>query len=715
MKNKDLESFLSNYKKQTSFNKTTQKYIDLLLNDIKNTNVKLETISNCACGSDSFSNISKIDRFGLAFNSLLCNKCGLINTSPRIKEESLAYYYSNFYHYLIYGNESLESRTSLFSPKQGNKIFNLTKNLLKDLKALNILEIGCGTGSVLCEFREEANAHGIKTVLFGTGYSQECIEQCNKKDINIISNNFEEILSDEIKYDLIILSHVFEHFIDLKKVLNFIYKLLKDRGVLFIEVPGVLKIHENPYYKMNFEKYLIHAHIYNFSLDSLKTILTQNNFICLYGNEYVEAVFKKGISKVTFQGDKLIKNYLDKLSHEHYPSVHETTISSEKLFVYIDPGYTSGLGHYRNFAQKIHRYCTENNIEITHYVNKNIYFEDKKRFQLNPVFNYHSQIDDEDMTYTAIENRLNDFEENIKNIFLTLKEKEKDYKQIKIFMYTCHPLHIEILTRLHKEFNLNTIELHLVMLQLNQKILFNKKNKTMEDLLSTINNRILKNIQIYFDSSRALKIYQNFFDKNIKILPIPLHHEKELNLNFTKHKSEKLTIAFFGYANIKYGFHLFYDLYCYFGNKFNYIVRLNKKIHDIQFDNAINILKNDSNILFIDEYIEENYYTSLIHKSDIIIIPYLQETYPAQTSGIFIDSLWYDSFVIATNNTWMADIIKRTNNGLVFENNDVQSLIIKVLLAKKILETNSIIFENNEKLNYTVEKMFKIIDGEINE
>lgn len=319
MKKKDLDIFLISYKKPLFVNDITNKYVDLLLNDIKKGKLLLETISNCACGSNDLEIIEKKDRFGLAFNSLICNKCGLINTNPRIKEESLEYYYKNLYHYLTFDTESLENIKSLFSDNQGNKIYNIVKDHLESKESIKVLEIGCGTGSVLNEFKNEAEKDKIKVTLFGTEYNDQCVENCIKNGINILSNNLESIESCELKYDLIILSHVFEHFINLNKNLNIINNLLKEDGILYIEVPGVQSIHNNKYYKSSFIKYLSHAHIYNFSLEALKTILSQNNFICLYGNQNVESIFKKGSTETIFKGSNDNKVYLKSLvQHEAY-------------------------------------------------------------------------------------------------------------------------------------------------------------------------------------------------------------------------------------------------------------------------------------------------------------------------------------------------------------------------------------------------------------
>ena len=70
------------------------------------------------------------------------------------------------------------------------------------------------------------------------------IHQKLKKNINFENRDFlEDNFND--KYDLIILSHVIEHFTDLDKIINKLKKLLNPNGVLYILTPGVL----------NFEKY----------------------------------------------------------------------------------------------------------------------------------------------------------------------------------------------------------------------------------------------------------------------------------------------------------------------------------------------------------------------------------------------------------------------------------------------------------------------------
>ena len=273
-------------------NDISKKYRALLIDDIDNNIIETETISTCPCGSLNLEELSKIDRFGLPFGSLICQDCGLISTSPRITNKSLPYYYNNYYHPLNFGIESLETRNALYSDGQGVKIFNKLKPFLPKTNKLEILEIGAGTGSVLVEFKEEAKKHKIEVSELGTEYSDECIKECQNRNINIIEGNIQTVLATNKQFDIIILSHVFEHFVDLKKELTDLGKLMHSQSLLYIEVPGILVNHKKWYYDFSYLIYHVHAHMYNFTRNTLSNLLSMSNFKELDANEEVEAIYQ---------------------------------------------------------------------------------------------------------------------------------------------------------------------------------------------------------------------------------------------------------------------------------------------------------------------------------------------------------------------------------------------------------------------------------------
>jgi SAM-dependent methyltransferase len=293
-------------------NDVSQKYRDLLLKDIEEKKILLEDVDSCiCCGSSALEKLLDIDRFELPFGSYLCQTCGLVSTSPRIKQESLPYYYETYYHPLNYGNESLNQQTALFHEGQGVKIFHKLRPYL-DKTEISVLEIGAGVGNVLDEFRTEAQKEQIAVEVLGTEYSPECIIQCRNRDIETIEGNAESLLPLKKRFDVIILSHVFEHFIDLKNELHILQQLLHQDGVLYIEVPGILKIHDKHYYDFSFIGYSVHAHMYNFTAITLRNIVEQHGFTMLESNEEVEAVFTmRSHTDATIENDAIrIRHYL---------------------------------------------------------------------------------------------------------------------------------------------------------------------------------------------------------------------------------------------------------------------------------------------------------------------------------------------------------------------------------------------------------------------
>jgi len=264
----------------------------LFLEYIKNGKIKTEEVNSCQCGCGELEKIAEIDRFGLPFGSLICKRCGLVMTSPRIASSALPEYYDKFYHVLNYGHLHVHDQQALFRLWQGNKIYRMLKPYLTDNKELSVLEVGAGTGNVLKEFTAEAAKDGVAVTATGTEYSTDCIEECRMAGINIVYGDLDTMVVKGGTYDVLILSHVFEHFTDLKAEMSKIKKLIKPHGLLYIEVPGLCNIGNIATYNFDFLEYVIHAHMYNFNRTSLTAILAEGGFETLTANEKAEAVFR---------------------------------------------------------------------------------------------------------------------------------------------------------------------------------------------------------------------------------------------------------------------------------------------------------------------------------------------------------------------------------------------------------------------------------------
>jgi ubiquinone/menaquinone biosynthesis C-methylase UbiE len=291
---------LENERTWRKLSAVSEKALDSLKQELDAGVIQVEDVTHCVCcGGESFIQVSSIDRYGLPFGNLLCDKCGLLSCSPRIKEASLPYYYGTYYHALNYGVEDISSKGQLFAFGQGRKVYNsLSPNL--EEKSYSVLEVGSGLGDVLLGFVKEAknNGYSIQNVT-GLDYSASCNKEAARRagvegiEAEFAQGGFESLKEMGQQYDIVILSHVLEHCVDLRKTITLVLESLKLGGLLYIEVPGLYQTHLIKYYYHSFVDYTVHAHMYNFSADSLRNALQGFPIESLSINERVESVFIK--------------------------------------------------------------------------------------------------------------------------------------------------------------------------------------------------------------------------------------------------------------------------------------------------------------------------------------------------------------------------------------------------------------------------------------
>lgn len=236
----------------------------------------------CVCGSSDFESLSEKDAFGIPQNVVICMQCGLIQVSPCLKQESYADFYQFIYPQLYGDNNNL---SSLFSDllSRGNDIYKFidvhgggVKKYLSSKKS--VLEIGCSAGGILEVFRK----HGHDIV--GVDYDPDVVSYGNSRGLNLYCGHSQQLGSEfSGKFDVIILSHVFEHFTDINSELNQIKRLLKEDGRLFIEVPGIYSSLGET--QNDFLDFIEFDHVYYFGLNTLEQTLRIFGFTMLAGSE----------------------------------------------------------------------------------------------------------------------------------------------------------------------------------------------------------------------------------------------------------------------------------------------------------------------------------------------------------------------------------------------------------------------------------------------
>jgi SAM-dependent methyltransferase len=255
--------------------------------------------NNCICNKKDSLLISETCRYGLEVHYKLCKFCGLVRQDPILNEESLKLFYNKFYRKLYTGKNSDDNIKKIFDAQfdSGKKYYDIIKKELEyknlDIKNYkNVLEIGASCGGILAFFmKKRHNVHAMD-------YDKKYLNFAFNSGITKIYDSFEKI---DKCFDLIILSHTFEHFRDLKKNINLINRLLNNNGLIFFDLPGIFNFEyyhfRNIIYnkkKLHFLFHLQNAHTYYFTKDSFEYFLKDLNiFNIIFINEKINCLVQK--------------------------------------------------------------------------------------------------------------------------------------------------------------------------------------------------------------------------------------------------------------------------------------------------------------------------------------------------------------------------------------------------------------------------------------
>ena len=295
-----------------------KKYYDLIEHS-KNQNIVVQNINKnlsnfckkinyCElCNSGDLILLFNNDRNGINQKTNYCNECGFMFLNPRIKGDNVEFFYeSENYRALMEENNSKSHLEELYR-RTTSEIKKIKPHVLKkpDFNKYyrelyldfiysetnnfeTVLDVGCGKGEKLRDF------------LF-LGKNVEGIEpSCSlvKGHIKLGLNSKVGFLKDvNKKYDLVILSHVFEHLDNLGESVNILANITNK--YLFIEVPGNIK---------SLQPIQI-DHNYYFSPNTLNHFILNNQFELIKintvsDNDYILAIYKKINKKNSFSFKK---------------------------------------------------------------------------------------------------------------------------------------------------------------------------------------------------------------------------------------------------------------------------------------------------------------------------------------------------------------------------------------------------------------------------
>lgn len=251
--------------------------------------------------------IGKYDRYSLDFETVMCQSCGHIRAKNYPKDKYLQDFYSNHYRKLMHKDIiDKENYTSIIfnsdieaSTRRHDFIFKNLDIKLND-KELFILDFGGGSGGNLANLKNKG-----KLLLYD--YDTQFYEIAKKHDIDIFQGSISELKQNYPKPDLIILSHVVEHWPNFAEMMKNIKTLSSYETNIYIEVPSSTSLNNG---RRNYDLFgdFQFPHYSYFFTDNLINYLEILGFEIISFNNQSQILVK--ISKNN--KDVIIKNYTEK-------------------------------------------------------------------------------------------------------------------------------------------------------------------------------------------------------------------------------------------------------------------------------------------------------------------------------------------------------------------------------------------------------------------
>lgn len=201
-----------------------------------------------------------------SYDVVVCKNCGFVYADNIPSQFDFNNYYETMSKYEFNYKDGIASSDYISYYK---KIVNFLIPHINNTNA-RILDIGCSTGGLLSIFKLNGYSN-----LSGIDPSPSCVRVVQELyNIEATINNISNFDTSE-KFDVIILSAVFEHLVDFSDSMQKIRALLKDWGLLFIEVPDAERF--SLYITAPFQQFST-EHINYFSQYSLRNLLSKFSF-----------------------------------------------------------------------------------------------------------------------------------------------------------------------------------------------------------------------------------------------------------------------------------------------------------------------------------------------------------------------------------------------------------------------------------------------------
>jgi SAM-dependent methyltransferase len=241
----------------------------------------------CPCGAATTDVVlAEVDRHGLPCRNVACMACGLVRLSPRWQEDRYRRFYETEYRSLYNPSTTPKrehAREIASSPALVERCRWVVDTAGRHFgpKPVSVVEIGAGGGW---------NLAGLPRLWDRIGYdvdNEYLAIAASEFGLTVRRGFVEEALDQVPSADLVLLSHVVEHFTDPEAALRSISARMRPDALLLIEVPGIFRLHRT---NLDPLTYLQNAHPYTFCAATLSQVCARANLVVIAIDEEARAV-----------------------------------------------------------------------------------------------------------------------------------------------------------------------------------------------------------------------------------------------------------------------------------------------------------------------------------------------------------------------------------------------------------------------------------------
>lgn len=241
--------------------------------------------NDCLCGGKDDILLSQTDRHCVEFITVVCKNCGLIRAKDYFRSEDVEDFYNNFYRTEFYSEEyNTLSPSEIFQNQKKHSKFKydlLNKYKIKPLNNLKIVDIGGGIGGVLEHFNRSNEKY-----LYD--YFDPYLKYALTRGIKSIKGGLDKI---NYKPDIIILSHVIEHWNNFNYEIEKLIKIQKINETLnYIEFPGIDSIKKGRR-EGDFLGDIHVPHVYYFTSYVFENLMNRYGFEKVYLDTLIKSIF----------------------------------------------------------------------------------------------------------------------------------------------------------------------------------------------------------------------------------------------------------------------------------------------------------------------------------------------------------------------------------------------------------------------------------------